>query len=450
MKPTLSFLHHTLRALCAIFAFTLLIGSSVSAQTFKLLGAFNGTNGSQPVGNLIADSSGNLYGVTIAGGLQNKSQCYFYSGCGTVFKLGKTAAGGRKLSVLYEFTGGSDGGNPAAGLAMDSGGNLYGTALYGGINFGVVFELSPTSSGPWKETPIYTFQAGADAENPQSQLAFDASGNLYGTTINGGTGYCSEFSSCGTVFELSKSSSGSWSETVIYDFADNADGFLASGPLVIDRHGNIFGSTTTGGTLNGYCGYGLYGCGTIFELSPNSSGGWTKNTVWVFGSNPYQQYQYDGAVPDGGVIVDAAGNLYGTAASGGNPNCGGSIPGCGVVFALHSSSSGAWTQKVLLDFSPLARGADPRGTLTFDAGGNLYGTTTINGLLGGNKTGSGVVFKLTRNSSGSWRQTILHVFSGTDGAAPTSNLVVDAAGNLFGTTSAGGPGYGGVVFEITP
>jgi uncharacterized repeat protein (TIGR03803 family) len=226
-------------------------GSFASAQTssYSIINEFSGADGASPIGNLIADSAGNLYGVTQGGG----TSPFCPHGCGTVFKLSPTSSGGWERTVLYEFAGTSDGNEPLAGLVMDSSGNLYGTTYQGGVHFrGVVFELSPTSSGFWKETVLHAFQdfTEGDGQNPISQMVFDSSGNLYGTTTQGGVGNCGFGSAgCGAVFELSPNSQGGWTETVIYSFGTRGglgDGLSPEGPLVFDSQGALYGTTFQG------------------------------------------------------------------------------------------------------------------------------------------------------------------------------------------------------------
>jgi uncharacterized repeat protein (TIGR03803 family) len=199
-------------ALLALFACTVLSG----AQTYAVIHQFNQTDGAWPIGNLIADSAGNLYGVTEYGGTKG----FCAEGCGTVFQL-KKYSGTWQFNEIYQFTGGSDGFGPLAGLTMDSAGNLYGTAYQGGANSqGVVYELSPGAGGSWTQSVLWAFQGTAsnDGAFPASQMVFDSSGNLYGTTELDGTGTCGAFNTCGTVFMLSPNSSGGWTESILYNF----------------------------------------------------------------------------------------------------------------------------------------------------------------------------------------------------------------------------------------
>jgi uncharacterized repeat protein (TIGR03803 family) len=225
------------------------------------------------------------------------------------------------------------------------------------------------------------------------------------------------------------------------------------GPLVRGAHGDLFGTTPAGGSVGNNCGYPYYGCGTVFEISKGASG-WTKTTLYTFlGAT-------DGATPLGGVILDSAGHLYGTAEQGGNPN--GCVtnpnPGCGVVFTLGANSSGEWTEQVIATFEPNAdgnpgnTGGSPAGSLVFDSAGNLYGTASQGGA------GNGVVFKLSKSSATKWDETELYTFNGLNhGASPVSNILVNTTGDLFGTAIAGGKtsdtycsGTCGLVFALKP
>jgi hypothetical protein len=248
-RSTQKFFYH----LGAMLVVAILAAPVASAQsTFATIHEFTGTDGASPVGNLVSDSAGNLYGVTTIGGQQNPATCTLTGSgnyCGTAFKLARSSSGQWQETVLYEFQGGNDGGNPLGGLTIDASGNLYGTAAVGGGEYnGVVFELSPTKSGSWTETVLYYFVGGSDGYFPEGNLVFDKSGNLYGTTYGGGTGYCGLGASCGTIFELSKGSGGIWNETILYNFASLNDGANPRAGMIFDSHGNLYGTTSDGGT----------------------------------------------------------------------------------------------------------------------------------------------------------------------------------------------------------
>jgi uncharacterized repeat protein (TIGR03803 family) len=399
-------------ALMIVIVTTLVLASGASAQSkYKTLYKFKGgTGGSQPWAGLILDANGNLYGTTLAGGSHK---------AGTVFKLTPTATGWSQ-TVLYSFTGGADGGMNAsgAGLVFDGAGNLYGTAGSGGVyGAGVVFELTPTSSG-WAESVLYSFSGAADGGYPYAGLIFDSAGSLYGTTWGGGRVDCGN--GCGVVFKLAPTSSG-WIESVLYAFGPN--GQNSDAELVFDGASNLYGVTWYAGA---------YGWGVVFKLSPNSDGSWTESVLYQF-----KGYK-DGAHPRAGLIFDSLGNLYSTTANE-------YASGYGIVFKLVSNSDGSWTKHTLHQFTGGKDGANPYVGVTFDTGGNLYGTTN-----GGGAFGYGVAFKLTPTSTGGWTYRVLHAFKDAPGANPRGNLVGDKAGNLYGTTFGDGRKTHGSVFEITP
>jgi uncharacterized repeat protein (TIGR03803 family) len=315
--------------------------------------------------------------------------------------------------VLYTFTGGNDGGAPEAGLTSDGKGNFFGTTQIGGSSgFGAVFELSPGPNGTWTEQAIYSFSFNNnDGFDPWGGVVFDSKGNLYGTTLAGGTSFQ------GTVYQLSPGSGGIWTEKIIYNFAGGSDASFAVTTLVFDKAGNLYGTSDAGGA---------FGFGTVFQLVPGSNGTWTEKVNYSFtGGN-------DGAYPYGGsLVVDANGNLYGVAPNGG-------IHDYGVVFELLPGSSGNWTQKVLYAFEGGAAGSSPIGSLVFDSAGNLFGASAYS------------IFELSPGSNGVWTQKAIHNFKGgNDGAYPEAGLIFDKSGSLFGTTNAGG-NHRGTVFSLTP
>ena len=416
-----------LRAALAVFAVTLLVTSTWAATNWheKVLFNFNGTDGYQPMYGLIFDAAGNLYGTAFGGG---DPSCGDPNGCGTVFQLTPAPGGGWTETVLHSFKGyPTDGSYPYAGVIFDAAGNLYGTTDWGGTyGGGTVFELTPTAGGGWTEKVLHSFGNGADAAFPYACLIFDAAGNLYGTTGGGGT------YGVGTVFELSPAAGGGWTETVLHSF-NGSDGHGPEAGLIFDAAGKLYGTTAWGGTgtdcLN-------TGCGTVFKLTPVAGGGWTETVLHSFSNT-------DGALPFAGLIFDAAGNLYGTTQQGGSY-------GFGTVFELTPTAGGGWTETVLFSFNGNWSGRDgglPEAGLIFDAAGNLYGTTGAGGTYA-----YGTAFELTPTAGGGWTETVLHSFNnnGTDGESPLAGLIFDAAGNLYGTTGGGGT-YGlGMVFELTP
>jgi len=255
--------------------------------------------------------------------------------------------------VLYSFSGSTDGANPGYGnLTFDQAGNIYGTTFYGGNNNsdGVVYELTP-SSGSWTESAIYVFTGGADGANPYSSVIFDQAGNLYGTANAGGA---HEY---GTVFQLTPSESG-WSENTLYAFQGASDGGVPFGGLVFDSTGNLYGATSAGGSGEG---------GTVYQLTP-SGGGWTFGVIASFSGSAYQPGPYNS------LTMDAAGNLYGTTKQDG-------AKGQGSVFKL-MPSGGGWILTDLYDFTGGTDGGQPYGSVLIDAKGNLYGTAFEGGADG--------------------------------------------------------------------
>ena len=447
MKSKNTIAKQFLHSLCAVLTLAGIaagLAPSAHAATEKVIHNFTGPDGANPTGNLILDSHGNLFGVAVSGG-NNITGCNS-PGCGTVFELSPTSAGGWKKTILHKFRGsvvsGHDGADPQA-LVFDGAGNLFGTtALGGSANTGTVFELSPNSTGGWTYSVIYYGFGGSNGTTPVGGLTPDASGNLYGTTQGGGS------SNAGVVFELSPTSGG-WVETVLYNFTGGSDGAYPDSGVIFDAAGNLYGATTYGGTGTTYNGFGV-----AFKLSQVAHA-WTETVLHTFSGGA------DGAVPMGPLVFDPSGNLYGTTLAGGFPNgCTRSDgPGCGVVYQLSPGTGGTWAETVLDTFQSGTDelggygGANPFAGVTLDSAGNLYGTTAFGGRT---NVKSGVVLKLSPSSSG-WTETVLHAFyGGTDGGTPLSGIALDSAGNLFGTTAYAGikadcSGSGcGTVFEITP
>jgi uncharacterized repeat protein (TIGR03803 family) len=415
-------------ALVAVAVITSLVSLPIAAWGVeRVLHSFRDEPAEQPVAGLAFDSTGNLYGTTAFGG---NTRCF--NGCGTVFKLAPAAGGALSYSVLYSFRGGQDGAGPAGTITIDSFGNLYGTTQSGGSDScsggcGTVFELSPSPGGGWIENVLYRFD-GVSGQQPYAGVILDSVGNIYGTTLVGGSGSCKD--GCGVVFKLELS--GQWSETVLYSFSGGSDGALPVAPLIFDAQGNLYGTAAQGGV--GSCGGTV--CGVVFELT-SSGAGWTENVLYSFKGGK------DGGSPNGGLIFDLTGNLYGTTGGGGSQTC---RDGCGTVFEL-TPSAGGWAEAVLHRFQGGKDGASPYTvSLVFDPAGNLYGTT----LLGGQGTcGCGTVFKLAPGSGGKWTKSSLYSFDGTHGGSPDTGVVIGAAG-LYGTTASGGADGLGVVFEISP
>jgi uncharacterized repeat protein (TIGR03803 family) len=408
------------RGLIACFVMILagLVNISWAATENPVYSFTGGLDGADPASQLIFDSAGNAYGTTVTGGSAN---------CGTVFELTPSGSGHWQQTVLYNFGCFGDGKNPYGGVTMDTQGNLYGTTVAGGSNgvcsgdgCGVVFKLTH-SGGSWVETVLYSFGDSPDAAGPGGAVVFDHAGNLLGTSPDGGA-----FAQ-GTIFELSQSN-GHWAERIIHDFTGGADGSIGSlGALLQDSAGNFYGVTELGGA-NGF--------GTVYKLAPASGGAWTLSTLYAFQGQP------DGAFPYGGLVADPHGNLYGTTYFGG-------AFGAGAAFRVGPApGTGPWHSTVLYSFHGDSDGGNPTSTLVFTPAGKLYGTTSAGGAAG---CDCGVIFSLTPVSSNRWRESVLHTF-GThpDGAFSYYGLTPDGAGHYFGTTAAGGNQNQGVVFELTP
>jgi uncharacterized repeat protein (TIGR03803 family) len=268
-----------------------------------------------------------------------------------------------------------------------------------------VFELSPNGSGGWTETILYSFgtNGGAsDGAEPEGVI-FDKSGNLYGPTLSGGNGLCDhdQSASCGTIFELSPNGSGGWAENVIYAFPAGGGAGWSPNPGLVFDQSGNLYGTTYYGGANPCLGSG--GCGTVFELSPSGSGSWTQTLLYSFGNG-----SNDGTFPAAGAIFDQSGNLYGTTQQGGT-GCGGAGGGCGTVFELSPSGSG-WTENIAYSFqSGAVDGAYPYAELLFDQSGSLYSTTS-SGFQG-----AGTVFELSPDGSGGWAETVLYGFQDGNG-----------------------------------
>jgi uncharacterized repeat protein (TIGR03803 family) len=384
----------------------------------RVLYAFTGaSDGGGPYDNVIMDGAGNLYGTTEIGGAH---------GYGVVFKLAPTGSGGYTESVLYSFLGSSgDGLDPFAGLIMDGAGNLYGTTYAGGnvsvstcnTGFGTVFKLAPNGSGGYTESVLYAFNGGtADGIGPYAAVVMDGQGNLYGTTKVGGSGNSDCSDGLGVVFKLAPNGSGGYTESILHTFAGGtADGQNPQTALIVDGNGNLYGTTETGGANNE---------GTVFELAPNGSGGYAESILHSFGADAG-----DGTAPAAGLIMGGAGSFYGTTAAGG-------AHGAGAVFELAPNGSGGYTESIVYSFSGgQTDAASPRG-LVMDGAGNLYGTAESGGIY--SNSGYGTVFKLAP-AGGGYAGSLLYSFlSGGDGATPTAGLVMDSSGNLYGTTEGGG------------
>ncbi len=399
---------------------SLLLPVSAFAATHKTLYSFaGGTDGAYPVAGVAFDSRGDLYGVTNTGGNQECTSS-LSTGCGTVYQLTPQAGRSWGESVLHVFSQATDGGNPSAAAILDASGNLYGTTqYYGPFSNGVLWQLKPSSGGKWNEHILHPFHGGRDGFWCFG-LSFDSRGRLFGTTYAGGT------NDDGLVFHLEPEVPGKWRDIILHDFAGGSnDGNAPSDGVTFDAHGNLYGTTYEGGP---------HLTGTVFKMR-HSSRGWNEQPIYIFKGLPFGKSN-DGTNPTAGVIFDPSGNLYGTTDYGGSH-------AVGTVYELIPDGKGGWSETVLYTFTDRADGGHPNG-LILDAAGNLYGTTS-----GHNTPGS--VFKLSRGAGGKWKFTVLYDFrGGGDGASPSGSLVSDKHGNLYGTASYGGANGLGVVFEITP
>ena len=339
--------------------------------------------------------------------------------------LGLVASGWASEKNLITFQG-TNGSVPYGRLIFDKDGNLYGTTAFGGANSckcGLVFKLAPTSSGEWTETILYTFKGGSDGSTPTAGLIFDEAGTLYGTTFYGGSSNC--LSGCGTVFRLRQDSNGAWSERVLYQFGGGADGANPNGSLVLDSLGNLYGTTScTAGDCT------ILGRGTAFKLTHSSRVTWTETVLHSFTVDGQ-----DGLYPMAGLAFDRHGNLYGTTLEGGPGNL-------GTVFQLSPVGTG-WNYSQIFTFGTLPSGGKwPYDSLIIGGKGKLYGATSAGGIskicIGGVE-GCGTVFELSQDSNGIWTESVLHPFNGgSDGAGPIGSLAFDTKGNVYSTTAAGG------------
>jgi uncharacterized repeat protein (TIGR03803 family) len=390
------------------------------AGTENILYTFNYTDGLNPWNPVIFDKSGNIYGLTGTGGA---------NGYGEVFQLLKTDDSWQ-FNILYSFSGGGDGAYPwYSTLTMDASGNLYGTTAEGGAyGTGVVFELV-NSHGRWTETVLHNFTGGSDGGFPYSGLTLDSpavtadsEGALYGTTQLGGDLSCNQGEGCGTVYKLARHGS-AWNETVLFEFEDNNhDGIFPYSAPTFDRSGNLYGTAFLGGNS---------GFGVVYKLTrPRTSGLWSESILHSFAGN-----SSDSCSPASGLTSDQQGNLYGTTWG---SNCGVG----GTVYQLSKSNKG-YTYGVIFNLQNNGFLAWPVdiGTLALDLAGNIYGS-----IWGGGVDGDGILFKL---QAGSWNYTDLLDFDYANGAAPFSAVVLDNGGNLYGTTENGGNGYG-IVYEFAP
>jgi uncharacterized repeat protein (TIGR03803 family) len=368
------------------------------------------------------------------------------------FLLVSAASAEWNEKVLYSFQGGTnDGASPAGGVVFDEAGNLYGATTDGGgecppAQCGIVFQLAPPAKkgDPWTETVLHVFKgdASGDGNTPAGSVIMDSAGSLYGTTGYGGTGDCVLLGTkvgCGTVYKLSPPAQkgGAWKETVLYSFPTAKQGYLPNGNLVFDSLGNLYGATMFGGGYGTTCNAFYQYCGAVFELSPPKKQGakWTEKVLHGFKGGT------DGANPNGGLVFDSKGAIYGT-------TYGGGFEDLGTVFRLAPPSRKGvnWTEAVLHRFyQKSSDGASPAAGVIFGANGSLYGTTKF----GGNNSGEGTVFGLTPHPSSLWTERVLYSFQDrNDGSQPQAAVALDAKGDLYGTAAVGGGGEAGTILRL--
>jgi hypothetical protein len=400
------------------------------ANIEKVIHSFEGGNdGEIPCSDLTLDAAGNLYGTTAGGGVY---------GSGTVFELKRTADGWKE-DVLHSFNGASDGGNPEAGVILDNAGNLYGLTdgSYGGNPTANVFRLSPNPHGGWTESVLYVFDVGAFG--PQSDLVLDSQGNLFGSLTAGGGGgsTCGDLG-CGFVFELIPRSKLPWKEITFHNFAGVPDGAMPASAVVLDSSGNVYGTTMSGGSGKSEYNYQMPGAGTVYKLAPASDGEWAETVVYNFvrggglgvnpsggfilasrsrllgttitggdgmgavfeltqsqkGWEPRALYRFygvpDGSTPVGKLATNAAGELFGATFRGGKK-------GYGTVFELTKSKADGWTERILHSFTVAGGdGIEPQAGVVSDSHGHLYGTTEYGGTgTACGSTGCGTVYEIT-------------------------------------------------------
>jgi uncharacterized repeat protein (TIGR03803 family) len=398
----------------SVLVLVLTVEHAASATTKIIYNFTGGTDGEYLDTDLVMDSAGSIYGTSVQGG---------DFGSGTVFKLSPSSKGWIH-TVLYSFTGGSDGGEPYKGVTLDTHGNLYGTTVTGGTSAGceggcgVVYKLTK-SEGKWVQSVIYSFKGGDDGSGPGAGVTFDAKGNLYGMTPTGG------LYGLGVVYQLKPKPDETWAFRVIHPFTGGADGAGGSaGRMITDKAGNLYGVTTTGGAS---------GNGVVFKLTSRAGGTWVLHTLYSFKGTP------DAGFPYGGLVFDSSGNLYGTTYYDGKNNLGSLYE---LVF-----ERGSWSEKLLYSFTGGSDGSGSIANLVFDKAGNLYGTTSE----GGAGCSCGVIFKLAPGSGRTWTESVVHRFQGAPGGAFAYNgMVGDGVGNFYGTTVHGGPTDDGTIYKFNP
>jgi uncharacterized repeat protein (TIGR03803 family) len=404
--------------------------ASESGRSEQVIYAFKGSNDGSGPNDLISDRAGNLYGTTFDGGP---------GAAGTVFRLSppnqKSESWSKTILHNFYYSRLGDGIGPKAGLLMDSFGNLFGSTWLGGPNGGgMVFECSPPSEGgAWVYKMIYDFSAPNDGVSPEAPLVMDSGGNLYGTTVSGGTGACA--GGCGIVFRLAPPvrQGLQWTENILYNFpgigAFPGNGGTAGG-VILDARGAVYGTTIAGGGSP---------YGTVFRLSRQGNT-WTHSVLYAFKGGA------SGSSPMAGLTFDKNGKLYGTTAYGGtSTGCFGTS--CGTVFELTPTSTGPWKHAILHAFTGGTDGGNPQSAVVLDRNGNVYGTTSIGGNPAcNNPNGCGTVYELVL-TGGTFTEIILHRFlGGSDGIGPGA-VNFGFENDLYGVAGAGVHGAG-LIFSL--
>ena len=361
--------------------------------------------------DLVIDNAGNLFGSSVQGGT-------FASG--TVFQL--TTTGTPTHTVLYNFTGGTDGGEPYKGVTLDKHGNLYGTAVTGGGGSceggcGVAYKLT-NNGGTWTQSVIHQFTGGDDGSGPGSGLTLGSGGTLYGVTPTGGA------NGMGVIFQIKPIKDGTWKFKVIHTFTGGDDGLGGSAGRLLLIGKTLYGVTTVGGAN---------GLGVAYSLTL-AKGKWQFTPIYAFKGTP------DAGFPYGSLSADSERNLYGTTYYDGKNNL-------GSVYRLAPQGDGTYKEKVLYSFKGGMDGSGSIGNLVFDKTGAIFGTTSA----GGAACDCGVIFKMAKNAKGVWKESVTYRFTGTpDGAFLYNGMVGDSAGNFYGTTVRGGAGDDGSIYKFTP
>ena len=411
-------------ASAAQHSFTLGADGDPTRYHESVLYALSGDAGAYPAAGMVADSAGNLYGVSADGDLAY----------GAVFKLTPSPSGYIETTLhIFKKSDNEDGGSPRGALVIDGAGALYGTTIMGGgFNWGTVFKLTPTSS-TYSYSIIYRFQGWpTDGAQPQAAVTLGPDGVLFGTTGVGGP------DNAGTVFEL-RPGSGAYTETILHSFKAGDGGNTPVAPVILAPGGKLFGTTSLGGPTG--CS-GRWGCGTAFELAP-SKNGYRERVIYRFGSRTE-----DAAGPVAPLVRDDSGNLFGTAGGG---RCAGRFDfACGTVYELHPEGSG-YHETVLYRFGGGADGSHPEGGLLLGPKGALFGTAAEAGVKNGcAMKPCGEVFRLSPGPYVYHKATLFAFAKPAEGSLPVSSLIATAQGHLIGTTAFGGVSGSGNVFELTP